>query len=341
MCRSLFNFRFAIPLSRVVAALLALVLSGCATINLEPPPLVGVQVSSLPGKMTVSIAGKPFTEYHFLNTPKPFLYPLIGPAGMGMTRNFPMASPDGEEHDHPHHRSVWFGHGLVNGIDFWTENPNAGRIVHDKFIGLRGGADKGIIRSRNKWIAPGGNVVCTDERLMTFYNTGTNARLFDFEITIYADHGEVTFGDTKEGTMGLRVAETMRLTRPTGGMNPESHIVNSEGARDSETWGKRAKWCDYSGLVAGRMGGIAIFDHPLNPRFPTWWMARDYGLLGANPFGQHEFEKLSNENVGDLKIPAGQNVTFRYRFLLHTGTAAESKVAERFEEFAAAPKETR
>lgn len=317
-----------------MAAPLALLLAGCATIKLEPPPPAGVQISSQPGKMTVSIAGQPFTEYHFVNTPKPFLYPLFGPTGTGMTRNFPMASPDGEEHDHPHHRSLWFGHGLVNGLDFWTEKPGAGRIEHDKFTAIRGGPDKGIIRSRNKWIAPDGKVVCTDERSMTFYNVGTTARLFDFEITIHADHGEVIFGDTKEGTMGVRVAETMRLTQPTGGVNPESHIVNSEGARDTEAWGKRAKWCDYSGLVNGKIAGIAIFDHPQNPRFPTWWMARDYGLLAANPFGQHEFEKLSNENVGDLKIPAGQSVTFRYRFYLHSGSAEEARVAEHFEEFA-------
>jgi len=318
----------------------ALALAGCATINLEPPPVVGVQISSGPGKMSVSIAGHPFTEYHFLNTPKPYLYPLIGPSGAGMTRNFPMASPEGEEHDHPHHRSLWFGHGSVNGVDFWNETPDSGRIVHDKFTGIRGGSDKGIIRSRNKWLAPNGNVVCTDERLMTFYNTGTNARMLDFEITIYADHGDVVFGDTKEGTMGLRVAETMRLNRPTGGLNPQSQIVNSEGARDAEAWGKRAKWCDYSGLVDGKIGGIAIFDHPLNPKFPTWWMARDYGLLGANPFGQHEFEKLSNPTVGNLRISAGQSVTFRYRFYLHNGTAEEAKVSERFEEFANGTKRT-
>ncbi len=307
-----------------MAVPLTLLLTSCATIKFEPPPPTGVQISSQPGKMTVSIAGRPFTEYHFLNTPKPFLYPLLSPTGAGLTRNFPMATPDGEEHDHPHHRSLWFGHGLVNGVDFWTEKSGTGRIVHDKFTAIRGGADKGFIRSRNKWLAPGGSVVCTDERAMTFYETGTNARLFDFEITIHADHGEIVFGDTKEGALGVRVAETMRLTQPTGGVNPESHIVNSEGARDTEAWGKRAKWCDYSGLVDGKIAGIAIFDHPQNPRYPTWWMARDYGLLAANPFGQHEFEKLSNENVGDLKIAAGQSVTFRYRFFFHTGTAEEA-----------------
>ena len=130
-------------------------------------------------------------------------------------------------------------------------------------------------------------------------------------------------------------AESMRLTQPTGGENQDSRIVNSEGARDTEAWGKRAKWCDYSGLVDGKRVGIALFDHPQNPRFPTWWMVRDYGLFAANPFGQHEFEKLSNANVGDLRIPAGQSVTFRYRILFHSGSAEEARLAERFEQFAA------
>lgn len=320
---------------------MALLLSSCATIKVEPPPLTGVQISSLPGKLAVSIAGQPFTEYHFTDTPKPYLYPLLGPTGAAMTRSFPMASPPGEEHDHPHHRSLWFGHGLVNGIDFWTEKAGTGRIVHDRFTGIRGGQEKGIIRSRNKWITTDGKVICTDDRSLTFYNSGPTVRMLDFEITINADHGELVFGDTKEGTMAVRVAETMRLTQPAGTLNPESHIANSEGAHDTEAWGKRAKWCDYSGLVDGKLVGIAILDHPKNPRYPTWWMARDYGLLGANPFGQHEFEKLSNENVGDLKIPAGQSVTFRYRFVLHTGAAEEAKLAERFEQFAAEPKEAR
>lgn len=303
---------------------------------MEPPPTAaGVQISSQPGKMTITINGLPFTEYHFANVPKPCLYPVAGPNGAGMTRHFPMTSPEGEEHDHPHHRSIWFSHGLVNGVDFWTEKPGSGRIVHDKFTAVRGGPERGFIRTRNKWLDANGRIVCTDDRSLTFYNTTPDERVFDFEITLNADHGELVLGDTREGTLGVRVAETMRLIQPTGQTNAKSRILNSEGAQDAEAWGKRAKWCDYSGLVNGKTVGIAIFDHPQNPRFPTWWMARDYGLLAANPFGQHEFEKLSNPNVGDLRIAAGQNVKFRYRFYIHSGTADEAKVAERYEEFAA------
>lgn len=309
-----------------------LTLAGCVTV--EPPKPGGVVLATQPGKVVVSLNDQPFTEYRYLNTPKPYLFPLLGPGGVAMTRSFPLAEAPGEEHDHPHHRSVWFGHGLVNGQDFWTEKKGSGRIVQDRFLAIRGGPERGYFSTHNRWLDTNGKVICSDDRRLTFYNRGDAERMMDFEITLHADHGDLLLGDTKEGTMALRVAESMRLTRPTGAANPQSRIINSEGAQDVETWGKRAKWCDYSGVVNGKAMGVALFDHPENPRFPTWWMVRDYGLLAANPFGQHEFEKLSNENVGDLKIPAGQSVTFRYRILIHTGSAEEAKLRECYEEFA-------
>ncbi|MEY4387366.1 MAG: hypothetical protein RLY20_2649 [Verrucomicrobiota bacterium] len=314
----------------LVAALVAL--TGCVTV--EPPKTGGVVLATPPGKVVVSLNGQPFTEYCYLNTSKPYLFPLLGPANANMTRSFPLADVAGEEHDHPHHRSVWFGHGLVNGQDFWTEKKGSGRIVHDKFNAIRGGPERGYFSTHNRWVDANGKPVCSDDRRLTFYNRNGSERMMDLEITLNADHGELVLGDTKEGTMAIRVAETMRLTQPTGTANPQSRIVNSEGAHDTEAWGKRAKWCDYTGLVGGKLMGVTLFDHPENPRVPTWWMVRDYGLLAANPFGQHEFEKLSNENVGDLKIPAGQSVTFRYRILIHAGSADDTKLRECYEDFA-------
>ena len=103
--------------------------------------------------------------------------------------------------------------------------------------------------------------------------------------------------------------------------------------RDGQTWGKRADWCDYYGPVEGKTVGIAIFDHPQNPRHPTWWHVRDYGLFAANPFGQHDFESLPDKTAGNLDVPAGKSVTFRYRFYLHEGDEQQAKVAERYKEY--------
>lgn len=131
--------------------------------------------------------------------------------------------------------------------------------------------------------------------------------------------------------MAMRLAETMRLKQPKGA--GEGHIVNSNGVRDGNTWGKRADWVDYYGPVNGRTVGVAIFDNPGNPRHPTWWHVRDYGLFAVNPFGWHDFDKKP-AGAGDFKIPAGQSVTFRYRFYLHYGDEKQAKVAEAYEEYA-------
>ncbi|HEX3800447.1 MAG TPA: PmoA family protein [Verrucomicrobiae bacterium] len=289
----------------------------------------GVKITEGSNTVRVEINGELFTEYYYQDVPRPYFYPVIGPEGLPMTRNWPMASPPGEEHDHPHHRSWWFAHGAVNGVDFWSEAAGFGKIVHDRFTEIKSGAKEGVIKSRDKWVAPNGTVVCTDDRTLRVYNI-PNARLFDFEVTIHASNGKVTFNDTKEGSMAMRLAETMKLKSPGQG-----HIVNSEGVRDNNTWGKRADWVDYYGPVNGKIVGVAMFDNPNNPRHPTTWHVRDYGLFAANPFGLHEFEKKP-AGAGDLTIPAGESVTFKYRFYIHKGDDQQGKVAEMYRKYAKA-----
>lgn len=290
----------------------------------------GVDISERDGKLVIEIGAHPFAEYHYQGVSRPFLYPVLGPGGVPMTRNWPMKEVPDEERDHPHQKSLWYAHGDVNGHDFWSESDKAGKIVHQSFDLVQSGPETGIVRSLNKWVGRDGNVVCSDSRTYRFYNR-SDQRLFDFEITIRATDGAITFGDTKEGTMAARLAETMRLTGPRGRAG-QGHIINSEGDRDQATWGKRAKWCDYYGPSGGKTVGMAIFDHPDNPRHPTWWHVRDYGLFAANPFGIHDFEKKP-AGTGNLTVPVGSSVTFRYRFYLHDGDEKQAKVADQYDLF--------
>jgi hypothetical protein len=245
-----------------------------------------------------------------------------------------MKEAEGEEHDHPHHRSLWYCHGAVNGVDFWSEGAKAGTIVHDRFLEIKSGSDSGVVRSANKWVAPDGQVVITDERTFRVYARPDTERLFDFEVTLKAGDQEVVLGDTKEGSMAIRINEQMRLSHGKGKPG-KGHIVQSTGVRDDETWGKRADWCDYYAPIGGTVVGIAMLDHPSNPKHPTWWHVRDYGLFAANPFGVHDFEK-KEAGYGNLTIPAGKSVTFKYRFYIHPGDTVQAKVAERFTEYAGA-----
>jgi hypothetical protein len=290
-----------------------------------------VKLTQLDDRIRVEVDGKLFTEYYFKDVPRPYCYPIIGPEGVRMNREWPMKSIEGEEHDHPHHRSLWYAHGEINGHDFWAEGAKSGKTLHDKFVKVESGK-VGTIQSRNKWVTVDGKTICTDERTLRFAGKG-DERQIDYDVTIMASEGEVTMGDTKEGSMSIRLNESMRLIQPKK-KKGEGHIVNSEGVRDDETWGKRAKWVDYYGPIDGKTVGVAMFDHPQNPKHPTWWHVRDYGLFAANPFGVHDFEKKP-KGTGDLVIPAGKSVTFRYRFVFHKGDEKQGRVAEMYDKYSA------
>ncbi len=286
-----------------------------------------VKITKEAGKLRIEVDGQHFSDYVFEGYSRPFLFPLIGPGGAQMTRSWPIVDGVADEaRDHPHHKSFWWAHGAMNGVDFWAEGKDSGKTVHNEFTEIQSGKI-GVIKSRNSYVTKDGKTVCTDERTLRIY-PGSNGRTFDFEITLLAGPEGLTFGDTKEGTMAVRLNEHMRLKGKVG----KGHIVNSEGVRDDATWGKRAKWVDYYGPVDGKVVGVAMFDHPSNPRHPTWWHVRDYGLFAANAFGVHDFEK-KEPGAGDLKIAAGEKITFKYRFYFHSGDEKEGKVSESFERY--------
>ena len=145
---------------------------------------------------------------------------------------------------------------------------------------------------------------CTDTRTIRL-SVQDGARVVDYAVTLHASEGPFTFGVNEEGMMAIRTHPELRLE----GSVAKGHAINSEGDRDKPVWGKRAKWVDYWGPVDGKVVGVAILDHPSNPNHPTWWHARYYGLVAANPFGIHDFEKDKPEGAGDMKIASGGSVS--------------------------------
>ncbi len=304
-----------------------------------------VAVTPLTNRVRVEFEGQFFTDFVWGDgASRPYCYPILAPDGMRMTRDFPMRQTPGEDTDHPWHRSLWFAHSMVNGIDFWNEGTGGaglskakGRTVVDAITETKSG-NVGLIRAHVKWLAPDGRLVCTDDRTLRFHASPAG-RFIDYEVTLHAPAGEpVLLGDNKDGTMALRLAQWMTLPHKYKGQEVPGagHIVTSTGVRDAEAWGKRADWCDYYAPHEGKIYGVAIFDSPRNLRHPTWWMARDYGLFGANPFGRHDYENLKDQpHIGDYTIPAGGNLTLRYRFFFHEGDTTTAGVAARYAEYRA------
>lgn len=288
------------------------------------------QVRFNPDDKSVVIDGKPFTTFHYgAEAGKPFLAPLRSASGKIVTRMFPMENVPGESRDHLHHRGLWFSYDDVNGVKFWENDPSykkgrIGRIVV-RDSSWKGGKGAGTLTATMEWRDPEGKVLMVENRDMVFRDDPT-LRIIDFRITLTAAV-DVTFGDTKEGAFAIRLAEN--FTEKRGG-----RIVDSEGrSRMANVWGKRAKWVDYSGEIDGEKLGVAIFDHPGNPHFPTYWHARDYGLFSLNPFGENAFDPGAPENI--VKLKTGEKLSFQWRVVIHPGDAETGKVAELYKEFAA------
>jgi hypothetical protein len=318
------------------------------TLHRADPTTTGVALAELPdGQLSVHIGGEQFTTYYFgSDVVRPYFYPLIGPTGRSVTRGYPMEpAPEGTEnvgrrhpYDHPHHRSFWFAHGDVNGADNWSEGAGHATQRHAGFSRLISGPVYGSFDETVEWLDREGSPVILETRRVTFFNVGAEERLFDCSLRFNASTGTVTFGDTKEGGLiAVRVASSMdapEKRRPEGAGKMENAYG---GLQEDECWGKRAHWCDYSGPVDGETVGICMMDHPTNPRFPTHWHVRAYGLMTANPFGLHDFYKHADTHRGDWTIPAYESRNFNYRVLIHRGDTAGGNVRERYHDFVNLP----
>ena len=310
------NLTFALSLLSAVS------LSAGITINLKQENK----------NLKVLVDGKLFTEYHG-NTRVPCLYPLMSHSGTHLTRQYPFVKDvTGEKSDHPHHTGFWFTHGNVNGHDFWHKEDC--KIVTRSLGEFRVSKHKEhastSFTAELAWEAKG-KPILLEKRQYTITIAGTTSHV-DVTSSMEPVGDKVTFGDTKEGSFAIRTAPSLRLV----GEVAKGKITNSEGVKDNDAWGKRARWVAYHGPdSAGTPQVIAILDHNKNLRHPTWWHARNYGLLTANPFGIRAFRDNSVKGSGDFHLNKGQSLTQRYRLLLHEGSLESAKIEESWTSFAA------
>jgi hypothetical protein len=267
---------------------------------------------------------------------KPYFWPLFAPNGAAVTRAWPMkpAGPGGFT-DHVHQKSLWFCHGDVipegldglpktkgvDGIDFWSEGKGHGVIVC-----TRERVERDRLVTDNEWRTADGRTLLDETRTIQLFRL-PDARLFVFEIDLRAREAPIIFGDTKEGSFGVRVNDAIRAAK-------DGHIENADGKiGEANCWGQLSAWCDYSGLIDGKTVGIAVFDDPLNC-YPAAWHVRSYGLMAANPFGRKRSGFPAMRGRSDLaKLAKGGRLKLRYGVVVHMGNAHDGKVAEHFKRF--------
>jgi len=209
---------------------------------------------------------------------RPYFTQVHALDGMEVTRRHPpRAGIDATDHE-TMHPGIWIAFGDLGGADFWR---NKARIVHEGFEGDPiEGPNRGSFVVRNRYEADG-RTVCTETLAVTVVTWEDRFYLLLNSTFVAGDRG-FAFGDQEEMGLGVRVATPLAVAN--GG-----RILNSAGQRnEAECWGKTALWADYGGVIDGRHAGIVLMPHPGNFR-PSWFHARDYGFIAANPFGRAAF----------------------------------------------------
>ena len=302
------------------------------------PAAAQVTLTQTPEHIAVEIDGKPFTLIHVAGKDlnRPYLHPLRTAAGKIVNRSFPAGQLPGETTDHPHHAGLFYGHGDVNGFNYWAiqnvptpaskADATMGRIVLARVVSVTSGQASGSVDVIFNWLKPDGAPLLTERRKMTFH-AHPELRIIDFDFD-FAAVEMVVFRDTKEGTFAMRVATAIEERSPKPGT-----LRNAQGGvGEANVWGKRSGWVDYSGEIDGAKAGVVMMDHPGNPRHPTYWHSRGYGLHAINPFGVSDFLNDKTQN-GSLSLAPGEHVRFRYRVIVHQGLTP-ARLQQLYDEYA-------
>jgi hypothetical protein len=247
---------------------------------------------------------------------KPFLYPLRTVSGLVLSRRYPVETVPGEQTDHAWHRGLWYGHGNINGHDFWRElgPQKTARLVPLAPPRRR----RGGLELATAMQTAAGDTIGEITQRYAVRDRGP-LRFLDVHIRVRGAAGRsLTFGDTDDGGFGFRLSDAFREDRG-------ARLRNSEGGEGTKAiWGKAARWVDYAAVIGGVPAGVAVFDHPSNLRHPTQWHARGYSLCAANPFAARSFNKSAPD--GAFTLPPDRVLDLRYRVLIHEGPCEPDRI---------------
>lgn len=288
-----------------------------------PPPFARCRVTPEPlDQVSFTIDGVERLRWNFGNGyPRPFFYPFVGPSGRSLTR---MGHPGAPNHDH--HRSIWFAHAKVLGIDCWSDNTPA-RIRQKQWLCYQDGDDEAAMAVLLGWYDGHDPQELLEQQLVATMRPGSEGEtVLELQSTFRPRAESLEFGKTNFGFLAVRVAKN--ISAHFGG----GEITNNSGATGEQAiFGKRAQWMDYSGPALDESGGKAIegityFDHPANPGFPSHWHVREDGWMGAAVCLENPVQAFRDRPL-----------VLRYLLHVHRGKIDRQRTDEIASRFAASP----
>jgi hypothetical protein len=245
-----------------------------------------------------------------------------------------MGHPGAPNHDH--HRSIWFAHNKLLGIDFWSDKTKT-RIQQKEWLVFEEGDDKAIVATRLGWYDGHEPKELLDHIVIAIFRPADDGEtLFELQSIFHPTADSIEFQQTNFGFLAVRVARSISEHFGAGKLTSSEGLVGEKDAAGKPNiFGKQARWMDYSGPVlpgvdgtensADVVEGITYFDHPTNSGFPNRWHVREDGWMGASP-------------CMDGPLQTTRTSPLRMRFLLHThrGTIDPSRadtIAKRFSDW--------
>lgn len=285
-----------------------------------------------PGQIKILVGEQPFARYVFEDDriPRPYFCDIHAPDGIQVSRNHPPIEGV-DRTDHPtFHPGLWLAFGDISGADYWRLKAG---VEHKEFVEEpKGDPGVGTFSVKKVYQSDQGEICREDCRYRLevipaeeLGGGASSAYLFFHDSEFYSDEKDFVFGDQEEMGLGVRVAT------PISGKE-EGVITNSLGAKtEAETWGKTADWCDYSGPLKDRRVGMTLIPHPENFR-KSWFHARDYGVLLANPFGEKAFTDAHEPSA--IPVKKGERFPLRFGvFIYSTETGNEGLPAKGYEAY--------
>lgn len=301
----------------------------------------GFALIAHPDKKQVDVTynGHLLTAYCYTDSiAKPFLYPVNTLGGITVTRGFPVKPVPGESTDHPHHVGIWMNYESVNGIDFWNNSsaiPAAkkdhyGTIIHDKIISQSQSGDHARLQVTATWVNHAGTQFLA-EATSYFFEVKHNRFYITRSTTLTALDKPVVFKDVKDGFFAIRLAKELEMpsaearsftddqgnitkVKASGTNVPTGMYYASNGLKGDAVWSSQGTWAMLKGKKDGAPITIALFDHPSNTGYPTYWHARGYGLFALNPLGRSVFSK--GRDSLNLTLQPRQSKKFTYRIVI-------------------------
>jgi hypothetical protein len=267
-----------------------------------------------------------WTLNHAKEEGKPYFHPVCLGGGTALTWLRPG--------DHIWHRALWFSWKFINKLNYWEEDKSgksqgASDIVDMKFEER----DGGVAITMNLDYHPHGkpSVLKEVRRIAISPPDAEGCYRMDWRMTWTAQGEDAVLDRTPTkadggpawgGYAGLSFRAVQAMT--------EYQAFDSEGRKNLEGHGQKARWLDFSGVVnkeTKQAAGVAMFDHPSNPRHPTPWFVIMGGTFGyTSP--AFLFDKAHT-------IPAGQSLSLAYRVLIHPGRGDKERLEKEWKDFAA------